>query len=70
MTPFMFALLVAVIATGLMLLTKSKDNLENNTSYGAKAFVAVFLTSFVVHTYVNGSNSGSGLEIDVGEPPF
>lgn len=70
MSPLLFALLVAVIATGLLLLTKSKENPESNTNFGIKSFIMVFLTVYVVHAYMMSNNSASGQEIDIGEPPF
>lgn len=70
MTPFLFSLLVAVITTGLLLLTKSGENRESNTNFGVKSFIAVFITVFVAYTYIMCENVASGQEIDIGEPPF
>ena len=69
MSPLVYSLIIAVLATGLMLLVKSKSNPESNASYGCKVFFIVMLTVFIMHSYVMGE-SGSGQEFDVGEPPF
>lgn len=69
MTPFLFALIASAIITVSLLVLKSKENEESNTSYGLKVFPISFIVVFVCYSYLIGGGAQSQ-EIDVGEPPF
>lgn len=68
MNCFMFSLTIALIVTVIMLSTKSKNNMENNTVFGGKVFLTTFFVVFIGYTYMLGNNVSQ--EIDIGEPPF
>lgn len=69
-SPLYFSLCNAVIITLILLALKPKEHNESNITYGIRIFVVVFITSFVLFSYMCDTGSGLHQEIDVGEPPF
>jgi hypothetical protein len=70
MSPFYFALSNAIVITLILLALKTKEHNETNTAYGIRVFVVVFITSFVIFSYMCDTGNGISQEFDLGEPPF
>jgi K+ transporter len=70
MSSFYFALSNAIVITLILLALKTKQHNETNTAYGIRVFVVVFITSYLVFSYMCDAGNGVSQEIDIGEPPF